>query len=149
MYFEVKFLKDIHRQDIGIGVKLNTAPVLYLPNNGVILGKQRIIHTGKTCQPDDTICCRIALNLYSTGGQQYNRVTFSINGKEIGDSIMIIGVPPVSFVAYEDSTDVLSVAGDVFELNLDEDSYEHKTGTDLSLLIVLDHQISSIAYNHC
>ena len=132
-------MKDIHRRDIGLGVKLNTTPVLYLPNNGVILRKHRIIHTGKTCQPDDTICCRITLNLYSTGGQQYNRVTFSINGKEIEHSIMITGVPPVLFVAYEDSTDVSSVAGDVFELNLDEDTYEHKTGTDLSLLIVFDH----------
>ena len=126
-------LKNYHQGNtIGIGFQSDASSVWYIPHDGVILNHKDVIHCNdpiRSFQSSDSICCRVALDVYRSGDQHFHHVTFAINGKQIGYPIILHGKLPTSLV--NDHVEE-SFCTHIFDINLRDHHFACASGNKYS-----------------
>ena len=130
--FEANLKNDLQANTMGIGFQSDTSSVWYIPQDGVILDHKDVIHCNEPIRPfqlSDSICCRVALDVYRSGDQHFNHVTFAINGKQIGHPIILHGKLPTSSV--NDHVEE-SCCTHIFDINLRDHHFAYALGNKYS-----------------
>ena len=129
LYFEAKILDANRQKNKGISIGSDDQTVVCLMDEGVILSPNGIIPLGNELfQVGDIIGCRVLLDIYKSGSQDYHHVIFSSNGVEIGYPVIFEGNPPISVGIVQDDKYEGAPINEMVNLNFGDRPFQHSFG---------------------